>query len=439
MILLDDAHVQRFLRDGYITLQTDLPNDVHAQIRTHIDDLFQREGNPGNDILPKVPDLYRVLEDERLAGALTSLLGPEYIVHPHRHCHQNIAGSGGQSMHQDSYESDQNVRHHRCRWAMAFYYPQDVALENGPSSAIPATQHYNDTEQAHERAELPLVGPAGTVTIVHYDLWHRAMPNLSDTDRYMVKFLFTRLREPDSPAWHSTDGAWTGTDDGPPDALCQSQWQWMGGRADLRTAVDDPQLLYEHLQSAYERRRLDAAYALASQGADGVPYLVRALRTEATDKLQRNLERAHTNPSQLDALFALSAAGAPAIAPLEELLLDPNWALRAAAADALGDMGGVASGSISLLQQSLADDEVWVRRNATEALGHMGPEAVGAVPALAQRLSDRDATVRHNAALALAKIGPAAAGAVTDLKSAQQDEHLYVRENARIALQTITA
>ena len=63
MTLLNDAQVQRFLRDGYITLQANLSADFHEQVRVQIDDQFQSEGNPGNDILPKVPDLYRVLDD----------------------------------------------------------------------------------------------------------------------------------------------------------------------------------------------------------------------------------------------------------------------------------------------------------------------------------------------------------------------------------------
>ena len=79
MKLLSDAQVQRFLRDGYLTLQANLSADFHAQVRTQIDDLFRNEGNPGNDILPKVPDLYRVLRDERISGALASVLGPDYI------------------------------------------------------------------------------------------------------------------------------------------------------------------------------------------------------------------------------------------------------------------------------------------------------------------------------------------------------------------------
>ncbi|MGB1719111.1 MAG: HEAT repeat domain-containing protein, partial [Candidatus Latescibacterota bacterium] len=221
--------------------------------------------------------------------------------------------------------------------------------------------------------------------------------------------------------------------------LCQSQWAWMGGQTDGRAAVDDPQLLYDHLQSPSEYQRLEAAYALASQGADAVPYLVKALRAEAAHKQERNLERAHTNPSQLDALFALSAAGAPALAPLENLLVDTDWPLRAAAADALGDMGRVAVGAVPLLERALSDSAVWVRRNATEALGHMGPDGSEAVPALSERLTDPDITVRHNAALALAKIGPSAESAAGALQAAQEDEDLYVRENARIALSRIEA
>ena len=85
------------------------------------------------------------------------------------------------------------------------------------------------------------------------------------------------------------------------------------------------------------------------------------------------------------------------MAPLENLLVDTEWPLRAAAADALGDLGRLAVGSVPLLQRALSDSAVWVRRNATEALGHMGSDGSEAVPALAERLNDPDLTVRHNA------------------------------------------
>ena len=172
LILLDDRQVQSFVRDGYITLDAGLPADFHARLHTRIAQLFDTEGNPGNDILPKAPDLHQILGRPMVAGALTSLLGPDYLLHPHRHCHLNPAGSEGQRMHQDSYEADQNVRHHRLRWLMAFYYPHDVDAGRGPSSIVPRTQYLTAEDQHGSPDELPFVGKAGSVTIVHYDLWH---------------------------------------------------------------------------------------------------------------------------------------------------------------------------------------------------------------------------------------------------------------------------
>ena len=43
----------------------------------------------------------------------------------------------------DDYVGDQNVRHHRCRWVMAFYYPQDVTEDMGPTAIVPGRQCYN--------------------------------------------------------------------------------------------------------------------------------------------------------------------------------------------------------------------------------------------------------------------------------------------------------
>ena len=224
LILLTDSQVQAYLTNGYITVQTAHPPAVHQNIHQQIETLFATEGNPGNDIVPKAPDLYQILRDPAVDGALQSLLGPSYLIHPHRHCHHNPCGSEGQGMRQDSYENDQNVRHHRTRWTMAFYYPQDVSLDMGPTAILPATQYYTSSEQAYEREELPLCGRAGTVTIVHYDLWHRAMPNASDRDRFMVKFLFTRMGEPRAPSWDHRDGTWQAEGTDPPTELCRRAW-----------------------------------------------------------------------------------------------------------------------------------------------------------------------------------------------------------------------
>ena len=439
-ILLTDAQVQSYLTNGYITVQTGHPPAVHHNIHRQIEALFATEGNPGNDILPKVPDLYQILRDPAVDGALQSLLGPSYLIHPHRHCHHNPSGSKGQGMHQDSYENDQNVRHHRTRWTMAFYYPQDVSLDMGPTAILPATQYYNSSKQAYEREEQPLCGRAGTVTIVHYDLWHRAMANASDRDRFMVKFLFTRMGEPQAPSWDHRDGAWQAEGTDPPIELCRRAWDWMRGTdgtaASTTVSLDE---LRQTLDADTEAERLRAVYALAARGEEAMTVLLNALRCEAKARLEANLANAHTNPSQLDAVFALSAVGHPAVSHMVELLDENDWWLRAAAADVLGDLGTIASDTVPHLTRALDDEAEWVRRNAVEALGNIGPPAAAAVPALSRRLRDSESWIRHNAALSLAKIGPAAAEAVPALRKNIGDEDRYARANAVVALERIGA
>ena len=437
-VLLTDTQIQDYLTHGYLVLRTGHPDAFHRRVLRQIETLYATAGNPGNDILPRVPDLYGILRDPAVDGALRSLLGADYLLHPHRHCHENPRGSGGQEMHQDSYENDQNVRHHRTRWAMAFYYPQEVPLEMGPTAILPASQYYESGAQAQQREELALCGAAGTVTIVHYDLWHRAMANTGHRHRYMVKFLFTRMSEPRAATWDHRAAAFDLAGDDPPASLRRRMWDWMRA-AEWRPAPAGGALDQwgQTLEQGTEAERLRAAYALASRGAAAVPCLVAALRRQAAALRQRNLEADHTNPSQLDAVFGLSAVGAPAVPAVAALLDDEAWWLRAAAADVLGDMGETARATVPQLTGALSDESVWVRRNAVEALGYLGPAASTAVPALGRCLSDADSRVRHNAALTLARLGPAAAAAIPALRRTTADAEPYTRANAAVALERI--
>ncbi len=182
--LLDDASVRQFLIDGSIQVRAEFPDDIHGRLYNGLEQLFAA-GNPGNNILPQLPDLAAIYQHPAVRGALTSLLGPDYFMHPHRYCHLHNPGSDNQNWHKDDYIYDWNVRHHRFRWVMAFYYPQDVTDDMGPTSTMPGRQHYNsvsdpDPQKAIENTCLHS-GPAGTVTIVNFDSWHGRAPNHSDS------------------------------------------------------------------------------------------------------------------------------------------------------------------------------------------------------------------------------------------------------------------
>src|ERR1700739_4790068 len=79
----DAALVAQFLREGFFTIQTALPDTFHAELRQRADSILDREANWGNNILPRLPELQHVLDDPAVRGAISSLLGPGYAVHPH--------------------------------------------------------------------------------------------------------------------------------------------------------------------------------------------------------------------------------------------------------------------------------------------------------------------------------------------------------------------
>ena len=444
--LLNVDDIRRFITDGYVQVNAGLPAEFHRDLYEKIETVLEEEGNPGNNILPRIPEIRRVFDQPAVRGALTSLLGPGYLMHPHRYCHLNRPGSPGQQWHKDDYVFDHNVRHARCRWVMAFYYPQDVSEDMGPTGILPGRQHYNrisdcDAARSTESA-LGLTGPAGTVSIVNFDSWHRATANSSDKKRYMLKFQFTRTREPGGPSWGGRKAGWNPSNGNAHPAVSEIVWNWMSG---LEPAGVKPNgASFDRYLSALdgpdEGARLQAAYELGLRGDSAVEPLVERLRTTQVEDALASVPKNPANPtggnpSELTSAYALSAMGRPAVSRLEELLEDDKWWVRAAAADVLGDIGLPASASRPALLRSLGEDEnAWVRRNASESLAVLGDFAPDDVPVLRSALADEDERVRRNIAFALARHPLQDASLVDDLKvRSVEDEGRYVRYYAQAA------
>ena len=178
--LLDDKAMQDFIINGYTVVKPDLSQEFHRTVCEQALAITKSGRRFNNTLVTEIPMLQTVLDDPAVHGALTSILGPNYVINQHNACHYHPPGSKEQHWHKD-YPLGGNVRCHRPRLAMAFYYPQDVTAEMGPTAIQPTTQ-YCMTSQS-EAPTLPLCGSAGTVTIVHYELWHRATANLSAVAR----------------------------------------------------------------------------------------------------------------------------------------------------------------------------------------------------------------------------------------------------------------
>ena len=443
--LLSDAQIQRFILDGYITVQTDAIPETHGRIYDEIETVFDSEGNVGNNILPRVPRIQQVFDQPVVRGALTSLLGPDYIMNPHRHCHLNPPGSSGQSWHKDCYVFDHNIRHPRFQWVLAFYYPQDTTIDMGPSGVIPRLQNYKTISDPNpEETREPgyaICGDAGIVTLMHFDSWHRANPNVSDNKRYMLKFQFTRLREPEGPTWNHRDDVWTLPEDDANPAVSADVWKWMRGEAVNGRSEATGDVKEEGLFDEDECVRINTAYALANDRTS-IPLLVDAMRRETLasieDTTAKTADNAHgTNPTPGAAARALSTMGAAAIHPLLEALEDDHWWVRAMAADVLARMGPAARAAVFILVEKVGDEHWWVRRNALEALRSIGADSGDVMPAVFRAVKDPDYRVRRNAALVLCNVGEAGDPAVDDLVDVLGDENRYNRFYAGLALRRI--
>ncbi len=425
--LFDDEAMKQFVIDGYYVIETDFPEEFHSDIYRKTQEIIEKDGNPGNNLLPWVPEIQQVYDHPAVQGALTSILGPDYIMHAHRHPHVNPAESRGGGWHKDSYWGYRKMRDHHPRWIMGMYYPQDVTIENGPTGVIPGTQYFETRPEEEDRIGIPMTGKAGCVILIHFDLWHRAFPNMTSNTRYMMKFQFTRMSEPSTPQWRNPGSALplNGDSHSRRAPMWSNIWDWLSGQPNAKQAEHSSiGKLSDGLLDDNEENRLYAAYTLSTLGRPAVPVLMHGLHNDV-DEIKR------------DACYGLGPVGVPAIPDLVDALKDDSEMVRGYAAYALGDMGITAAETVPELTKLVDDPSDWVRRNLSEALGNIAQKPDKTVPALIRLMDDEDGQVRFNTAYSIGKFGVGGQDAVPALKKGLSDENRYVQGHAASALETI--
>lgn len=377
--LLTDEQIIQFITQGYLVLHNELPNELHMKVMEEVHHVLMEEGNPGNNILPRVPDIQKFFETPVVKGALTGILGPDYYLHPHRHCHYNQPANqnpGGGQWHKDGYWSA--MRSHRPWWAMVFYYTQAVTEELGPTAIMPGSQ-YNEAYPGDDKPFLLPTGPAGTMVLVHFDLWHKASLNTSNMDRYMLKFQFARLNAPSKPDWNHAEELFK-LPEGASDTylpLWQDIWSWLKGdsREDAESNGAHSSQLASLVAAEAEDSALHGAYTLAGAGDEGARELIKILQEG-------------TSLSASRAVYGAIAAGAKAVPGLIGLLGHTDRERRSWACFALGMIGSPKELVLPALMKALADESDQVRRQAAEAIGLVKEPSAQAVAALANTLTE---------------------------------------------------
>jgi hypothetical protein len=491
--LLDDQAMQRFIVEGYLTLHSELPRDYHARIYDELEPLDETGPMGHNNLLPCVPDLRAMIEEPVVVGALTSLLGPDYYLHFHRHDHVNYP-DGAQPLHKDGdNHSHQAVdgwrRYHPTRYAMLFYYPQDTPVEAGPTGIVPRSQYVlrRDVENVRreadakrgeimrqmredmdaeafrgtnrfkryaelerelsarypdlvaavqeistpwEDAKIPLSGDAGTISIVHFDLVHgRFAANVTGRQRHMVKFLFSRKEEPTRPSWNHVSPAWQGPADDSQKPIWQHIWSWHLGTNDTTMSSRTIDDLTIGLADTDDAKAIGAAYELGST-QPGLSVL---------------FERFFSDDAGLRSIasYGIARAGQAGLPTLLARLDEPDVAQQVRIIDVIGDIGPAAVAAVEAITRFANSPEVTVRRAAIEALGMLTQlqstldlEVVGT---LSGALNDEDAIVVRNATFAISRLGAKACNdeIVDRLNANLAHWHHHVRGWSIEALQRI--
>jgi hypothetical protein len=434
-ILLTDEQMKKFIAEGFLILKTDFSVEFHQNLVAQLNDVYQNEGNPGNNLLPRIRDLQKVFDHPTVTGALTSVLGPNYMLHAHRHGHFNASPTAG-GWHKDSYWGYNKMRHHHPWWAMIMYFPQDTPVNLGPTSVMPGTHLYENRLFESDGAESEALanGQAGTFALIHYDIWHRSTPNILDQPRYMLKFEFMRTEAPAVPSWDNQELHWsTPTSIDLPIArhelIWEETWNWLSGQIGslADTAPADQEKINELNGSLYdivESTSLEAAYALARFGPPGIEALLQGLQHPSITVSR-------------SAAYGLSVSGTKAIEGLVAALDSSREETIIHAIFALGENRVLASSAVPDLCELLSSSSAPIRQAVAETLGMIGSPVGETVAGLIQCLQDPDVQVRFMAGLALCRLGASAQPAIAQLEIALEDENRYVRAHAAEALHYI--
>lgn len=321
-VLLNDDQMKSFLLNGFLVLKPQLPEAFHKFIFNAM------EANPpaeksGNNCLPTLPALNQVFDDPVVSGALSSLLGPSFGMHPHRAVHLSRPGKNQQQWHRDTFWGYKlPIRYPHPTMVMAMYYPQETTLKMGPTGIKPGTQYFTIDPKRYQgslpnhfvsdsSSDKSVICPAGSVCIIHYDLIHKGTANTSTQNRYMFKFQFYRNEFPQKPSWNCSEVKWTGWPKGLETSLsmeevqclepiCCSLWNWLCGSVTVfdppTLSAKDHQTMVSLLDADSEWSRFRAAFQLSLCG--DISLLI-------------------TRLSHPDAQFSLCAAYALSAAPLQ--------------------------------------------------------------------------------------------------------------------------
>jgi HEAT repeat protein/ectoine hydroxylase-related dioxygenase (phytanoyl-CoA dioxygenase family) len=461
---LSDEQLQEFIAQGFLIIETDLPNTVHDTAAQQLLELTEKaetpQSRPCNNLLPLAPSLETVLNSPALNQALSSILGADYILNGHKALQPNyprMRFNSATVWHRDAYFADyrpqcvpMKVRDHFPWSLIVFYTPIDILEDDiGPTDVVPGSQYCSvmpeeaiasygrfrgrlmrarnsqfirfmpqfgqrAMKNAIQRPIFPLYLKKGAFTIMHHDMWHAGTFNITDRHRTTVKFEFSRCSPPKPDRSGSTLN-WTF---GRRSLVCNQEeihhaiWgKLRGQRLHVTPSATIEELLTRKIcENAVERSWLNAIYGLANLATSESLSILTTALANGSSLIWRGQTR--NVPDKLPLRLMISHALEAAVPQ------DPSWLANELAALLKHQDAKVRGYAVRVFTNtnlpsahktaaiegiiSLANDSIdWVRGQVAVGLGRMKTIDQRITTVLIKLLSDKNEFVRQYAAQAL--------------------------------------
>ena len=174
----------RFIHDGYLIVEGVVDRALNRACESvrggHLTDFVRSEAFRRE-----------VLLQPQVGGAARALLGANFLVPMSAHHHLYQAPHRGQTWHSDGLtDPGYGITHLQC-----YYYPQAVALEDGPTMILPGSHHRLIDREAiahygdHSGAAFAHRSGRHRCALTRYGIWHKAGPKLNATRHDQVLLL----------------------------------------------------------------------------------------------------------------------------------------------------------------------------------------------------------------------------------------------------------
>ncbi len=209
---LTDSAVLDFCRNGFMMLEGVVADEINQKTLDYCDHNVEHGTRPHgqksfspDDILEQDWFMENVILNREAAGAVRSLLGPNFHLPVWVANHREKAPFANQGWHVDG-NFDFS---HELNYLQVFYYPQDTPVELGPTDVVPGSHLIRNAARfmAHLGSiagAVPTAAAAGSIFLTVYQIWHRRGKATATGTRNLLKYNYWRTT-PSARDWIRED------------------------------------------------------------------------------------------------------------------------------------------------------------------------------------------------------------------------------------------